>query len=176
VNLNQLFKEAEVSLSEARAEFQYASRRVDYWRSVVEGLRGLIAMESPPVEKASAAIVAAENLPDLLDHIVVPLTDNKQATPPVSEAIMRVMLTDREAIWHLNDLVHDIESRGWLNSDLKHPKEGVRAAAERMVRENGTLEKTGAGRYRLVKVPSSVLLADAAERRQQQETQEVTSR
>lgn len=82
---------------------------------------------------------------------IEPATD-ADAEPRGMEAVRRIM---REGgVWTPKEIHAELEKRGWVSPDAKHPIRATEAAINRLWRDKGEIEKVGRARYRFKTAPT----------------------
>lgn len=76
------------------------------------------------------------------------------AAPSGVQAIRRLFEEDPTRVWSAGDVHEALETRRWISTTTKHPRQGVEATISRLVRR-GEVERLGRGRYRAAGSPTS---------------------
>jgi hypothetical protein len=158
----------EQELAKAEAVAQAAYRKVESLRGIVENLRTYLGIPNPrfgarqasPAEVAQIkanqlAIVEQQNVQRARERRPVPqpiALPGEAPTPRGREAVREILIKTRRTM-HVNEIVAEAESRGWMK-DVKDPWNALSAAAKRLVKD-GEVESQGRAqyRYRLDKLP-----------------------
>lgn len=122
-------------LADAEARYQSARLEMESLRSVVSGLESLLGPQIRPridVGDSGRSVQELQGEPPRGSRAVLQLLND---APP-----------DRE--WTMVNVLAELDRRGWLNRDAKHPQAAARAALQRLVNE-GVVERAGRSRFRL---------------------------
>jgi hypothetical protein len=63
-------------------------------------------------------------------------------------AVRALLREDPDRVWGASEIHKQLEARGWLNEEAKHPQKGTEAAVNRLWR-GGEVQRVDRGRYRL---------------------------
>jgi hypothetical protein len=126
---------AREQLALARSREAEAVADIERWEVAVRGieealrLQGLIdALESGELDERAVREKLAEK-------------------PRGSEAALAVM-REKDQLWTARQVHEELESRGWISPDVKHPRQGTEAAMNRLLKA-GKIERLRRGRYRV---------------------------
>lgn len=146
VELEHTLERFRAELAEAEIAAQTAVQRRDSLRQVVVGFEGLLAARIDPGRRQLT--VSDEGTGVDAGSVTARLTaPESDAKPAGAEAVRRV-LRDADKTLSLKDILRELNTRGWMSTEAKHPEASVRSSLQRLVAD-GAVIRVARGTYRL---------------------------